>query len=45
MVEKIVAVPQLAWHEPKELNLHFPAGWVVETLNMNGFDRPALSEE
>lgn len=45
MAEKIVAVPQLAWHEPQELKLRFPASWEVKTLNMNGFDRPTLSDE
>lgn len=42
MTGKTVAVPQLAWHNPQELNLTFPAGWDVETLNMNGFNRPVL---
>ena len=45
MSKKVVAVPQLAWHEPQELKLRFPASWEVETLNMTGFDRPALQVE
>ncbi len=43
MTQKLVTVPQLAWHEPKELGLHFPVGWDVETLHMNGFSRPPLT--
>lgn len=42
MAEKVVAVPQLAWHNPRDLYLTFPATWDVEILNMKGFDLPVL---
>ncbi len=45
MGEKIIGVPQLAWHEPRELLLSFPETWDVQTLNMSGYQRPALTTE
>ncbi len=41
----IIKVPQLAWYEPKELELPLPDSWQVEVCNMAGYDRPALKPE
>ncbi|MBT7289673.1 MAG: DUF2088 domain-containing protein [Chloroflexi bacterium] len=42
---KSVKLPQLAWHNPKELELQFPDSWDIEVCNIAGYDRPALSDE
>ena len=42
---KIVKVPQLAWHNPRELALTFPDSWDVEVLNMAGYNTPAMTTE
>lgn len=44
-MDTTIKLPQLSWHEPRELELTLPASWQVETCNMAGYDRPALSEE
>jgi len=41
----LVKVPQLAWYEPKELELPLPDSWQVEIANMAGYNRPALKPE
>ena len=38
----IIKVPQLAWYEPKELELPLPDSWQVEIHNMAGYNRPAM---
>ncbi|MFC1950978.1 lactate racemase domain-containing protein [Chloroflexota bacterium] len=38
-------VPQLAWYDPKELELFFPDGWDMAVCHIAGYDRPALSDE
>ncbi|MCX6012865.1 MAG: lactate racemase domain-containing protein [Chloroflexi bacterium] len=40
-----IKVPQLAWYEPKELELHFPDSWQVDVHNIAGYNRPALTDE
>ncbi|MGQ9823419.1 MAG: lactate racemase domain-containing protein [Desulfotomaculales bacterium] len=45
MEQRIITVPQLAWHGPKELELSFPAEWDLEVLHMQGRNRPVLSPE
>jgi len=37
-------LPQLAWYDPKELEIFFPDSWDVEVCNIAGYDRPALSD-
>jgi nickel-dependent lactate racemase len=39
---KIIKVPQLAWHGPRDLDLPMPEGWEVEICNMAGYNRPAM---
>jgi len=41
----IIAVPQLAWYEAKELELPLPDSWQVDTCNMAGYNRPALKPD
>jgi nickel-dependent lactate racemase len=40
-----VKVPQLAWYEPKDLELHFPDSWQVDVYNIAGYNRSALTDE
>ena len=42
---KLVKVPQLAWYEPKELELLLPDSWQVEIANMAGYDHKALTQD
>ena len=42
---KVIKLPQLAWYEPKELELRLPDHWQVETCNMAGYDRPAMTDD
>ena len=42
---KVIGLPQLAWHDPKELKLPVPDGWQIEICNMAGYNRPALTDE
>ncbi len=37
-----IALPQLAWHGVKELELSFPDSWQVEVLNIAGCKRPRM---
>jgi len=41
----LIKVPQLAWYEPKELELPLPDSWQVEVCNMAGYNRPALTPD
>ncbi len=41
----VINVPQLAWYEPKELELTLPDTWQVEVDNMAGYDRPGLKPD
>jgi nickel-dependent lactate racemase len=41
-VGTVLEVPQLAWHGANGFKLDFPDGWNVRTVNMEGYDRPAL---
>ena len=38
-----IKLPQLAWYEPKELELPLPDSWQVEVCNMAGYNRPAMT--
>ncbi len=38
-------LPQLAWYDPKELQVFFPDSWDVEVCNIAGYDQPALSDD
>jgi nickel-dependent lactate racemase len=40
-----ISVPQLAWHNPRDLTLSLPDSWHVGTFNMAGHDRPAMTDE
>jgi nickel-dependent lactate racemase len=40
-----INVPQLAWHNPRDLTLSLPDSWHVETFDMAGHDRPAMTDE
>jgi len=33
-MNKVVKLPQLAWHGPKEVELDLPESWHVETCRM-----------
>jgi len=37
-----IALPQLAWHGVKELELSLPDSWQVEVFNMAGYNRPHM---
>lgn len=41
----IIKVPQLAWYQTKELELPLPDSWQVETYNMAGYNRPAMTPD
>ena len=41
----VIKMPQLAWYEPKELELPLPNSWQVELGNMTGYNRPALTPD
>jgi len=40
-----VSVPQLAWFNPKTLDLPLPDGWTVKTYDMPGSAEPALAPD
>jgi len=40
-----IRLPQMAWYEPRELELYLPDNWQVEVCNIAGYNRPALSED
>jgi len=40
-----VTLPQLAWFEPRNLNIYFPDNWKVDVHNMAGYKRPALTPD
>lgn len=42
---KSVKVPQLAWYNPRDLNLELPDEWSVEMCYMYGYNRPAIKPE
>jgi nickel-dependent lactate racemase len=42
---KVVKLPQLAWYDPKELEIRLSDHWQVETCNMAGYDRPAMTDD
>ena len=39
-----VILPQLAWHDPRELELPVPDGWQIEVSNIAGGDRPEMTD-
>jgi nickel-dependent lactate racemase len=42
---QIIKLPQLAWYDPRDLELPFPDDWQIEICNMKGYDRPELTPE
>jgi len=38
-------LPQLAWYDPKELQITFPDSWDVQVCNLAGYDKPALTDD
>jgi nickel-dependent lactate racemase len=44
-MRNLIRLPQLAWYEPKDLELHLPDRWQVEVCNMAGYNRPAMTDE
>lgn len=44
-MEQLIQVPQLAWYEPKTLDLSFPDKWQVGVYNMAGYDHPAMTDD
>jgi nickel-dependent lactate racemase len=42
---QVIKVPQLAWYGTKELELPIPDNWQVETCNMAGYNRAAMSPQ
>ena len=42
---KIVKVPQLPWHGPRDLDLLLPDSWQVEICNIAGYNRPAMDDD
>ncbi len=42
---QIVKVPQLAWHNPGDLELFLPEEWRLEIPYMTGYNRPGLKPE
>jgi nickel-dependent lactate racemase len=41
---QIISVPQLAWYNPRPLELQLPAAWEVEMCYMAGYDCPAVDK-
>jgi nickel-dependent lactate racemase len=41
----VIKLPQLPWDNPQELVLPIPDNWQIETANMAGYDRPAITDE
>ncbi len=39
---KMIRLPHMPWHGPRELSLLLPDNWQVETYNMAGYDRRAM---
>ena len=39
-----VSVPQGAWHDERDVELHFPEEWKVTICAMEGHDAPGLDE-
>jgi nickel-dependent lactate racemase len=42
---KHIKLPQLAWYDPKELDLRVPDTWQVEVCNFAGYNRPAMTDD
>ena len=43
-MSQTITVPQLVWHNPKELKLQLPSTWQIEISNFAGYRSPALTE-
>ena len=39
-----IKLPQLAWYDPRELELPIPDNWQVEVCNIAGYNRPAMND-
>ena len=44
-VATVIKVPQLPWHETKELELVLPDTWEVTVCNMAGWNRLSLTDD
>jgi nickel-dependent lactate racemase len=42
--KNVVSVPQGAWHDERDVKLHFPEEWTVTVCAMKGHDAPRLDE-
>jgi nickel-dependent lactate racemase len=40
-----IKLPQLSWHGVKDLEIGLPDSWNIETCNMNGYNRKALTPD
>ncbi len=40
-----IKLPQLAWYEPRELEVRLPDSWQVEVCNIAGYNRPAMNDD
>ncbi len=43
-LKNVVSVPQGAWHDERDVELHFPEEWTVTVCAMEGYDAPRLDE-
>jgi nickel-dependent lactate racemase len=41
----IIKLPQMAWDDPREADFPLPDSWDVETCNIAGYNRPALTDD
>ncbi len=41
----VIKLPQLNWYGTREIEFPAPDSWQIETLNMSGYNQPALSLE
>lgn len=44
VLKNVVSVPQGAWHDERDVKLHFPEEWTVTVCAMQGHDAPRLDE-
>ncbi|MCX6013248.1 MAG: lactate racemase domain-containing protein [Chloroflexi bacterium] len=42
---KIIKLPQLAWYNPRDLDIFFPDNWEIEVNNIAGYNRSALTAD
>lgn len=44
ILKNVVSVPQGAWYDERDVELHFPEEWKVTVCTMKGHDAPGLDE-